>query len=269
LNRHFLTRRSIRLLVIFGILLIAQGFCLAADADVIDGWQQFERRVKDDLISYEEGLKEIQHWWGVLQQAYPAGKFDGSIFFPLKGYGLKHVGGKQGEGYRPSRYEFLGPKRRIGHPAQDIFVYDGNQDTLDDRTGNPIEVLALAEGIVVSTFSDWRPSSFEDPGNGKRGGNYVWIYHPALKLFSYSAHLETVTVQLGERVAGGQPIGTLGRTGTNAYAERSPTHLHLMLLRASDMAPFNPFTLLAQTSGGPEKEASVAAAPGKAVLKSP
>jgi hypothetical protein len=232
----------------------------------IEGWQQFERRVKDDLISYEEGLREIQFWWGVLQQAYPAGKFDGRIFFPLKDYGLKHVGGKLGEGYRPSRYEFVGPKRRIGHPAQDIFAYDGNQDSLDDRTGNPIDVLALAEGIVVSTFSEWTPSP-QEPVNGKRGGNYVWIYHPALKLFSYSAHLETVTVQLGERVAGGQPIATLGRTGTNAYAERSPTHLHLMLLRANDMAPINPFPLLAQTSDGPKKETHVAAAPGKAVSK--
>jgi hypothetical protein len=250
-----------------GFLLMAQGFCHAAAADVIDGWQQFERQVKDDLISPEEGLKEIEYWWRVLQQAYPAGQFDGFIFFPLKGYGPQHVGGKRGDGYRPSRYEFIGPKRRIGHPAQDIFVYDGNQDTLDDRTGAPIEVRSLADGIVVSTFSEWRPSSFEDPGNGKRGGNYVWIYHPALNLFSYSAHLETVTVQLGERVAGGQPIATLGRTGTNAYAERSPTHLHLMLLRANDMTPVDPFPLLAQTSGGSEKEAPVAAAPRKPVSK--
>ena len=251
----------------FSILLMVIGYCHAADADVIDGWQQFERLVKDDLISYEDGLKEIRQWGEVLQRAYPAVQFDGRIFFPVKGYGLKHVGGKRGEGFRPSRYEFVGPKRRIGHPAQDIFVHDGNQDSLDDRTGYPVDVLALAEGIVVSTFSEWRPSSFEDPGNGKRGGNYVWIYHPALTLLSYYAHLETVTVQLGERVAGGQPIATLGRTGTNAYAERSPTHLHLMLLRANDMTPVDPFPLLAQTSGGSEKEAPVAAAPRKPVSK--
>jgi hypothetical protein len=159
-----------------------------------------------------------------------------AAWFPLKGYGPKHVGGTRGDGYRPSRYEFVGPKRRIGHPALDLFVYDGNQDSLDDRTRSPIEVLALAEGIVVSTFSDWTPTP-QEPGNGKRGGNYIWIYHPSLQIFSYYAHLQDIKVTLGERVAGGQPIATLGRTGTNAFPERSPTHLHLMLLWAKDMTP--------------------------------
>lgn len=266
MNFYFFTRRMIRL-IIFCIFLSAPGGCLAAEADVIDGWQQFERQVKDDLISYEDGLKEIRRWGEVLQRAYPAKTFDGSVFFPVKGYGLKHVGGKRGEGYRPSRYEFVGPKRRIGHPAQDIFVYDGNQDTLDDRTGEPVEVLALAEGIVVSTFSEWRPSSFEDFGNGKRGGNYIWIYHPALGLLSYYAHLETIAVQLGERMAGGQAIATLGRTGTNAYAERSPTHLHLMLLRANDMTPVNPYPMLAQTSGGLQNNTAAAPSPKKTVSR--
>jgi hypothetical protein len=215
----------------------------AEDTAIIVEWQQFERRVRDDLISYEEGLKEIDRWWNFLQHAYPARQFDQRVFFPLRGYGLKHVGGKRGEGFRPSRYEFVGPKRRIGHPAQDIFVHDGNQDSLEDKTGKPIEVLCLTEGIVVSTFAEWSPDP-EEPGNGKRGGNYVWIYHPALHLFAYYAHLQEVRVDLGQRVAGGRAIGTLGRTGTNAYAERSPTHLHLMLLRAKDMRPVDPFPLL-------------------------
>ncbi|MGE5257888.1 MAG: M23 family metallopeptidase, partial [Hyphomicrobiales bacterium] len=232
------------------MLMVAAGASAQAGglpAFEIDGWQQFERQVRDDLISYEDGLKEIQHWRGVLPQAYPAEQFGVRVFFPLRDYGLKHVGGKNGEGYRPSRYQFVGPKHRIGHPAQDIFVYDGNQDSLDDRTGNPIEVLALADGVVVSTFSDWTPTR-QEPGNGRRGGNYVWIYHPALGLFSYYAHLQTITAQLGERVAGGQAIATLGRTGTNAFLGRSPTHLHLMLLHATDMTPVDPYPWLKKTS---------------------
>lgn len=237
--------RILALLLVVATALSAQAGCWSPCE--IDSWQQFERQVRDDLISYEDGLAEIQHWWGVLQQAYPAEQFDSLVFFPIRGYSLKHVGGKGGEGYRPSRYQFVGPRRRIGHPAQDIFVYDGNQDSLDDRTGRPIEVLALADGVVVSTFSDWTPTP-QEPGNGKRGGNYVWIYHPALKLFSYYAHLQTITVQLGQRVAGGQPIATLGRTGTNAFAERSPTHLHLMLLWANDMTPVDPYPSLKKAS---------------------
>jgi len=224
-------------------LTLCPGLLSARDADIIDGWQQFERRVRDEQISCEDGLKEIQRWWGVLQKAYPADRSDSRIFFPLRDYGLKHVGGKRGEGYRPSRYEFVGPKRRIGHPAQDIFVHDGNQDSLDDRTGGPVEVLSLAEGIVVSTFSEWTPEPLS-PGNGKRGGNYVWIYHPALRMFAYYAHLQEVRTTPGERAAGGQVIATLGRTGTNASAGRSPTHLHLMLLQASDMIPVDPYPWL-------------------------
>jgi murein DD-endopeptidase MepM/ murein hydrolase activator NlpD len=205
-----------------------------------EDWQWFERRVRDEQISYEDGLKEIRYWWDVLQHVYPAERFDGRLFFPVKGYGLKHMGGRQGSGYRPSRYEFVGPTRRIGHPAQDIFVYDGNQDGLDDRTGKPVEILAVADGIVLSTSVDWTP---ELPSNGNRGGNYVWIYHPALRLFSYYAHLQDIRVALCERVAGGQSIATLGRTGTNAFPERSPTHLHLMLLRSQDMTPVNAYPL--------------------------
>jgi murein DD-endopeptidase MepM/ murein hydrolase activator NlpD len=205
-----------------------------------EDWQWFERRVRDEQISYEDGLKEIRYWWDVLQHVYPAERFDGRLFFPVKGYGLKHMGGRQGSGYRPSRYEFVGPTRRIGHPAQDIFVYDGNQDGLDDRTGKPFEILAVADGIVLSTSVDWTP---ELPSNGNRGGNYVWIYHPALRLFSYYAHLQDIRVALCERVAGGQSIATLGRTGTNAFPERSPTHLHLMLLRSQDMTPVNAYPL--------------------------
>lgn len=233
--------RALALLLIIAASSTAQAGC--SPPCEIEGWQQFERRVRDDLIPYEEGLKEIQHWWGVLQRAYPAGQFDGRIFFPLRGYGLKQVGGRRGEGYRPSRYEFVGPKRRIGHPAQDIFVHDGNQDSLDDRTGAPFEVLSLADGVVVSTFAEWTPT-VGNPGNGGRGGNYVWIYHPAFHVFAYYAHLKDIGVTLGERVAGGQSIATLGRTGTNACAERSPTHLHLMLLRAESMAPLNAYQLL-------------------------
>jgi hypothetical protein len=49
-------------------------------------------------------------------------------------------------------------------------------------------------------------------------------------------------------VAGSQAIATLGRTGTNAFLDRSPTHLHLMLLHAKDMTPVDPYPWLKKTS---------------------
>jgi murein DD-endopeptidase MepM/ murein hydrolase activator NlpD len=167
--------------------------------------------------------------------------FDQRFFFPLEGYGHASIGGKNGEGYQPAGYEFLGGNRHNGHPAQDIFIRDRNQDGLDDRTEQPVGVLAMADGVVLSTFTQWAP---DERHRHIRGGNYVWIYHPALKVFSYCAHLRDIRVELGERVRGGSLIATLGRTGPNAYPPRSPTHLHIMLLRAKDMTPIDAYPML-------------------------
>ena len=226
-----------------GLFLIFQSGGLADDALNSDSWQQFERRVRNGGIGWTEGRSRIAHWAEVLDQRYVSERFDRRIFFPLKGYGLPSIGGKTGEGYRPGGYEFLGGNRHNGHPAQDIFIYDRNQDGLDDRTGRPAEALALADGVVLSTFAGWAP---DDVHRHIRGGNYVWIYHPALRIFSYYAHLQDIRVGMGETVHGGAVIATLGRTGTNAFPPRSPTHLHFMLLRAADMAPVDPYPLFAK-----------------------
>jgi peptidoglycan LD-endopeptidase LytH len=210
-----------------------------------DSWQEFERRVRDGEISIEEGRIKIACWAEVLGNACPAEQFGRKIFFPLRGYSVDAVGGKNGEGYQPAGYEFLGGNRHKGHPAQDIFIHDRNQDGLDDRTGRPAEVLALADGVVLSTFTAW---AADEASKQIRGGNYIWIYHPGLGIFSYYAHLQNVKVELGDRVDGGSVIATLGRTGTKAYPARSPTHLHLMLLRASDMTPVHLYPWLKKAS---------------------
>jgi hypothetical protein len=204
-------------------------------------WQVFERMVRDGNISYHDGEKAIAEWANRLETEFPQGQFQKDIFFPLKGYSIKDVGGKSGDGYNSKGYSFLDGNRHQGHPAQDIFVRDRDQDRLDDLTGRPVDVLALAEGIVLSTFSDWKKGG---PSQHIRGGNYVWIYHPALKVLSYYAHLEKVFVRPGDKVQGGEGIATLGRSGKNASLPRSPTHLHLMVLAAGNMEPLNAFLLL-------------------------
>ena len=239
----FLRAASAALLLMLGSISSAaaeNGCCPACDP--IDGWQQFERRIKEDAVSPEEGRSEVACWAGQLDRCFPPQGYSRDIHFPVEGYGPRQIGGRRGEAYHAKSYAFVGERRRRGHPAQDIFVYDGNQDDLDDRTGKPVNILALADGVVLSMFCEWTPEPAV-PGNG-RGGNYIWIYHPGLKLFSYYAHLKDIYVNVGDRVGGAGRIATLGRTGTRAYAERSPTHLHLMLLRAADMTPINPFQLL-------------------------
>jgi murein DD-endopeptidase MepM/ murein hydrolase activator NlpD len=213
----------------------------AVRAEDLRNWQEFERRVRDGAVSEPEGVAEIARWHAILARACPAEGFGRRVFFPLKNYGPNSIGGKNGEGFRPAGYAFLIGNRHRGHPAQDIFVHDRNQDGADDRTGGPVAVLAIADGVVLSTFSAWVP---EEPFGAVRGGNYIWLFHPALGLFSYYAHLREVEVAAGDTVAGGEPIATLGRTGTNAFPARSPTHLHLMLLRARDMTPVDPYPLL-------------------------
>lgn len=226
------------------VLLLVCCFWAGSAAGSEEGeWQQFERRARDGAVTVKEGRKEIARWAGILERAYPPEQFSRNVRFPLRGYSLDAVGGKNGEGFRPSGYEFLGGNRHRGHPAQDLFVHDRNQDGVDDRTGRPFEVLAIADGVVVSVFAEWDQAG---GGSTVRGGNYIWLYHPGLGLFSYYAHLRKAAVAVGDPVAGGARIATLGRTGTNAFPIRSPTHLHLMLLRARDMTPVDPYPLLRQ-----------------------
>jgi murein DD-endopeptidase MepM/ murein hydrolase activator NlpD len=226
--------------MVLGLIFMLAGPACCDAADAIDAWPLFERRVRDGEIGLAEGRAEIARWAWVLEAGFPADDFGRQVFFPVKGYGLRSIGGRNGEGYRPAGYEFLGGNRHKGHPAQDIFIADRDQDGMDDRTGRPAEVLALADGVVLASFAQWAP---DEDRRHIRGGNYLWIYHPALRAISYYAHLGDIRVSPGDRVAGGAAVATLGRTGTNAYPARSPTHLHVMLLRAGDMTPVNPLPL--------------------------
>jgi len=63
----------------------------------------------------------------------------------------------------------------------------------------------MTGGIVVALEGEW------DAGSRLKGGKYVWIYDPAHDL-----------------------LATVGRTGFNAAKRRSPTHLHLTVLRVNN-----------------------------------
>jgi peptidoglycan LD-endopeptidase LytH len=224
--------------ILLNLALLSPAFAQSLQAH--SDWQDFERMVRDGKISYQDGEKAIAEWANRLETESFQGHFRKDISFPLMGYSLKDVGGKNGDGYKPEGYRFLDGNRHQGHPAQDVFVRDRDQDGLDDLTGRPVDVLTLAEGIVLSTFSDWKKT---DLSREIRGGNYVWIYHPALKAISYYAHLERVFVRPGDKVRGGEAIAALGRSGKNASLPRSPTHLHLMVLSSKSMEPLNPYPL--------------------------
>lgn len=70
--------------------------------------------------------------------------------------------------------------------------------------------LAAPAGTPVAAASDGKViRAWSDP----KGGNSVLIRHPDGKVTGY-AHLNDIAVQRGEPVKAGQPIGTVGRTGT-------------------------------------------------------
>lgn len=160
--------------------------------------------------------------------------------FPLKGYTYTAIGGTNGNGYSDKGYRYLDGNRHLAHPAHDIFIHDKDQDQMDDRTGRPVDVLSVADGIVIACCDHW------DVHSALRGGKYIWLYHPQLGMMTYYAHNRTLFIRPGDVVRRGQKIAEVGRTGFNAYPHRSPTHLHFSSFRVAGglPVPFNGFILL-------------------------
>lgn len=151
-------------------------------------------------------------------------KLDGFVF-PVKNYSIKQVGGKLNNGYIAKGYDFFDGNKHKGHPARDIFIYDKNQDCLDDNSKLPVHIVSASSGIVISSENDWTQDS------NLRGGKYIWIYEPNENMLYYYAHNDSIFVKIGQIVNAGDKIANMGRTGLNAYKKRSPTHLHFMCLK--------------------------------------
>lgn len=160
--------------------------------------------------------------------------------FPLRGYGPSAIGGTNGSGYNAKGYSYFDGNKHGGHPAHDIFIKDKNQDCLDDRTGEAVDVLSISSGVVVALEKNW------DTDSDLRGGIYIWIYDTKTDALFYYAHNRKLTVELGDIVKPGDKIAEVGRTGLNAYKKRSPTHLHLTYLKVNggDLTPANPYEYL-------------------------
>lgn len=161
--------------------------------------------------------------------------------FPLAGYDARAISGGRRKGYTARGYNYFAGNRHGGHPAFDIFIHDRNQESRDDRNGKPVQVLSATCGIVVAMEREW------EQGSSLRGGKYVWVYDPTADLLVYYAHNGELMVELGEIVRPGDVLATVGRSGFNAAKRRSPTHLHLSVLRVRDgcPAPVNVYRQLA------------------------
>lgn len=203
-------------------------------------WHDLYVKIRDHLISKEEAKAKLKEFERLLKEIYLKSgekERDDRLCFPLKGYSFDSIGGKEGSGYQPQGYDFFDGNDHKGHPGHDIFILDKNQDGLDDRTGKPVDVISASSGIAVSVNLDWKPLS------PLRGGNYIWIYEPIQSRYFYYAHLNEIFVTVGQIVSKGDLLGTVGRTGVNAYPSRSPTHLHFVVHHSDDgyPKPINPY----------------------------
>ena len=151
--------------------------------------------------------------------------------FPVAGYDWGAIDKGRKHGFIPGGYDFFSGNRHGGHPAYDIFIRDRNQDSRDDRTGKPVDVLSMTGGIVVALEKGWQQES------GLRGGKYLWIYDPANSQLIYYAHNEELFVGLGDIVKPGDLLATVGRSGLNAAKKRSQTHLHFSVLSIRNGRP--------------------------------
>ncbi|MHB9154577.1 MAG: M23 family metallopeptidase [Endomicrobiales bacterium] len=206
-------------------LLLFASLCFAAEGNnpALE-WDVLEKSVRDNKIEKYRAMKILREMRPLLDRyfsehgglAAPKSKW----VFPLK-YGVRNIE----KYYVANRYDFFSSIRRNDHPALDLFIRDRDQDSRDDKTGRPVEVLSMSAGVVVAKSAVW------EPGSAYRGGNYLWIYDPVTKALFYYAHLRDVFANVGDVVKPGTGIATVGRTGKNACKKRSRTHLHIMYLR--------------------------------------
>ena len=189
-------------------------------------------RIRDNRIEKKTARTELRSTLAELREEYyRSGGVEhpqSAWVFPLAGYDVRAVSGGRRHGFISSGYDYFSGNRHGGHPSYDIFIRDRNQDGLDDRNGRPVSVLSMTGGIVVSLEREWQA------GSRLRGGRYVWVYDPGNDLLVYYAHNAELTVKLGEIVKPGDVLGVVGRSGFNAAKRRSPTHMHLTMLKVQN-----------------------------------
>ena len=215
-----------------------------AGSDVCTEWNALSQDITENRIEKGRAKSEIMDLHQRLLEEYSAKIVDNDIFFPVKGYSLRDIGGNKGSGFEPRGYNFYDGNKHKAHPAHDIFINDLDEDSKDDATSLPVPVLSFSAGVVVAAHAAWNPES------GLRGGKYIAIFSPHEEKYYFYAHLSEVFVNPGDIVRGGQAIGSVGRTGKNADKSRSPTHLHFMALSFDNgkMAPYDTYTDLVEST---------------------
>jgi len=215
-----------------------------------DEWHLLEIKIRDNAIKPEEARNQMVSVHSRLMsfctnhKQFKSKNAPGFVF-PVEAHTHEDIGGLNGSGYYGAKYfRFYDNTRRASHTAHDIFVYDNNFDGKCDLLQDFVNVLSTSDGIVVSINTGWVPAQ-----TNLRGGNYVWVLDPHKQEYLYYAHLHDVSVAIGQIVTAGQKLGTIGRSGLNAYKKKSITHLHYACIQfdGGNMTPRNPYPELLET----------------------
>jgi hypothetical protein len=210
----------------------------------VSKWKSTMSLMRNGTISKEQTIDSVKDFCKRMNKYIIDNGFktytDYEWVFPVKGYTSAAIGGKNGSGFNPYGFIFY-DMNSVGHPAHDIFIQDKDQDCNDDATDKPVDILSMSSGIVVETRDNWTTEMMY-----QKGGNFVYVYDNYSNGFFYYAHLKDVLVKTGDMVKPGSVLGTMGRTGTNAYPKRSATHLHIMYVRSNEgnLIPENIYNML-------------------------
>jgi len=163
--------------------------------------------------------------------------------------GIRSINGK---GVIPERFaiDFL--------QVVDGIAYENNGDANEDWFGWDAQVIAVADGVVASTFDGMATNDMVDPGElpstvPEGGGNQVIIDHGNGQFSAY-LHMQagSLEVQEGDIVERGQLLGRLGNSGHS-----SAPHLHFQLGTANSIGSgeglpfvFDEFELLGTFENG-------------------
>lgn len=212
-----------KMICIIMLICITCSTALAQDRKVKNICYRFNdlnTAIRDLKIKKRDAVPQVQKLIAELRANATAIKDDAAWVFPLQGYTSTAIGGSHGNGYSDKGYSYFDGNKHLAHPAHDIFISDRNQDAIDDKTHGPVNILAVADGVVIACCNEWANNS------DLRGGRYIWIYHPQQNILTYYAHNRAIFVSPGDVVKKGDKIAEMGRTGYNAFKKRSPTHLH-------------------------------------------
>ena len=132
------------------------------------------------------------------------------------------------------------PPRTLRVPVQGVSMR-AVRDTFGaprsgDRTHHGVDIFASRGTPVLSTTR----GIVARIGENRLGGLVVWVLGPGGDRHYY-AHLDSIAdIKMGQRVAPGDVLGTVGTTGN---ARGTPPHLHYGVYRRTHGA-INPFPLL-------------------------